>query len=711
MRFLFILILLPLSLYGRLVTQVSDIADALMRDDSRETNTVFDVTAKISYVLPYGGLRFHLTIEDTSGCCYVSGEAVGPHIPNAKTLSPGDIIRVQGKLCRSSSTHLWPVIDSLERLRHETPPTPLDLPGPLLMNGAHDWRCARLTGEIQDAIPSETSTSWLYLALNCDGEVIYAPMPLSGAPLKQMEALIGAKVQLEGFSNPRDFSFRFYTGRIFHSAGLKDLKVLQQPPQDPFATAPSVDTLRQHMPSRFSTGGRHRARGRVLAFWQARNALLQTEDGRLIRVTFAKPECFRHGDFLEVLGFPHSDVFHLSLSRAQGRLTAPWPVTVPSPLTLTAKNIRDRLAHNISNYNCLHGQTVQITGEISDLSENLQQEKILSLKLDDYIIHADVSAIADAIPELTAFSGVSLTGICVLETENWTQSPNSPQIRDCCIVVNHPEDLKILSRPSWWTPERLWTTIFALVAILTGISIWTLTLRILVERRGRELFRRQIESAASKFKVMERTRLAVELHDSVSQILTGVAMELEAADCLQADDAAETARHLTIARNMLRSCRSELRNCLWDLRGQSLEETSMEDAIRKTLLPHLNGITLNLRFNIPRSRLSDNTAHTLLQIIRELTVNAIRHGHATVIRIAGSVEDNLIKFSVTDNGSGFDPDLAPGVSDGHFGLEGIRERVRHLHGTFTLQPANHGGVKATVSIAASHQDDSEALKS
>jgi len=705
MRNLILLFLLPLSLFAQTVTRVSDIADTLMRDDEQDTNTVFELTAKISYVLPYGGLRFHLSVEDESGSCYVSRDDILPDIPSAETLSAGDIVRIKGRICRSPSSHLWPILEKLELIRHETPPVPLELSGHELMNGLHDWRRALLTGEIQDVIPSETSTSWLYVALSCDGEVFYAPMPLGGAPLERMETLIGAKVQIEGFANPRDLSFRFYTGRIFHCAGLRDLKILERPPRDPFATAPSVDNLRQLLPSRIASAGRHRARGQVLSFWQSRNALMQTQDGRLIRVTFAHAENFHRGDFIEVLGFPHSDFFHLSINRAQGRLTDGWPSADTSPILLTGNDIRGRLTKNRGNYNCLHGQTVKLIGEISDLSKDLQQEKTLNLKVDDYILHVDISAIAESIPEPISLSKVEVTGTCVLETENWTRSPNSPQIRNCCIVVNHPEDIRTLSHPSWWTPQRLRTAIFALVAILIAISVWTLSLRILAERRGRELFRRQIESAASKFKVMERTRLAVELHDSVSQILTGVAMELETADSLKTDNQNETSRHLTIARNMLRSCRSELRNCLWDLRGQSLEESDMEDAIRKTLLPHLKGIILHLRFNILRSRLSDNTAHTILQIIRELSVNAIRHGHATELRIAGSSEENLIRFSVSDNGTGFDPDSAPGVNDGHFGLEGIRERVRHLHGTFDIHPLTHGGTKAVISITTIHQDN------
>ena len=101
---------------------------------------------------------------------------------------------------------------------------------------------------------------------------------------------------------------------------------------------------------------------------------------------------------------------------------------------------------------------------------------------------------------------------------------------------------------------------------------------------------------------------------------------------------------------------------------------------------------------MPRSLLTDNATHEILRIIRELAVNGISHGKATSIQVAGSVDGGNLFFSVRDNGTGFDPDDAPGVSKGHFGLEGVRERLRQLKGKLSFEPAAGGGMKATVTI-------------
>ena len=159
--------------------------------------------------------------------------------------------------------------------------------------------------------------------------------------------------------------------------------------------------------------------------------------------------------------------------------------------------------------------------------------------------------------------------------------------------------------------------------------------------------------------------------------------------------------HLGQAARTLKSCRDELRNCLWDLRNRALEEGSMDEAIRQTLAPHVAGIEVALRFNVPRERISDNTTHAILRIIRELVVNAIRHGHAKKIWIAGGIDGDRLLFSVRDDGSGFDPDTAPGFAEGHYGLVGITERVESLEGEFNIESSPGNGAKANIKITLS----------
>ena len=163
-------------------------------------------------------------------------------------------------------------------------------------------------------------------------------------------------------------------------------------------------------------------------------------------------------------------------------------------------------------------------------------------------------------------------------------------------------------------------------------------------------------------------------------------------------DADGARRHLALASKTLAFCRSELRQCLWDLRSRALEAPTTARALARTLEPYVLGLDLNIRFNVPRKEIPDAAAHALLRIVRELVLNAIRHGQATSVRIDGRREGDRILFSVSDNGCGFDPKVAPGIRQGHFGLQGVRERLRLFRGQLTVESRPGAGAKIMASL-------------
>ena len=87
----------------------------------------------------------------------------------------------------------------------------------------------------------------------------------------------------------------------------------------------------------------------------------------------------------------------------------------------------------------------------------------------------------------------------------------------------------IAQKSSWWTRERIAIAIAAASALLLLTLVWSLSLRVLVNRRGRELLREKAAHLDSTLRIDERTRLAVELHDSVAQNLSGVSLQVDAA--------------------------------------------------------------------------------------------------------------------------------------------------------------------------------------
>ena len=277
-------------------------------------------------------------------------------------------------------------------------------------------------------------------------------------------------------------------------------------------------------------------------------------------------------------------------------------------------------------------------------------------------------------------------------------SRHFPRIDGFTLAPRSSDDLRILSSAPWWTAGKLMIVIAALLVLLTAVFIWNRFLRIMIERRSRQLFKAEIEQAKSCLRVDERTRLSVELHDAISQTLTGVAFQVDAAEKTLSTDPAATGNFLSVARRTLLSCREELRRCIWDLRNDTLNSSNFAAALRKTLAPCIGNAILSIRFPLRRALISDTTAHAIINIIRELSVNAVRHGSARHIWIAGEHRENTLRFSVRDDGTGFDPRNRPGPAQGHFGLQGVKERVTKLGGTLTIGSDSGKGAKIIVEI-------------
>lgn len=380
------------------------------------------------------------------------------------------------------------------------------------------------------------------------------------------------------------------------------------------------------------------------------------------------------------------------------------PVKQPMPIATTARDLLTgdggRPQFNAARY----GQPIRLKGVVKALSTAESHEGRIYLASDIFTVPIDVSSVPDVMGLVDAGYEIEATGICILDSENWTPYTAFPQINGMTLVLRAPDDIDILSRPPWWTPRRLLLALAIAFAALLSILCWNLLLRKAVRRRERELKKEIFARVESNSKVRERTRLAVELHDSLSQGLTGVSMEIDTAANLANDPAAQ-AKHLAYASKSLKSCRAELTNCIWDLRNDSLDEVEIDEAIRRTLIPLGNAAAFSVRVNVPRERLSDNTTHAILRIVRELATNALRHGQASRIRVAGCLEGGMFYLSVRDNGRGFDPQRCPGLSEGHFGLQGIRERVKKYNGTFDIASSPGHGTHATLSFHLVDEND------
>ena len=542
-------------------------------------------------------------------------------------------------------------------------PTPRDVSIREVHSGKFDFQLVRATAVLHDAFRDEIDKGITFLVLMQGRQTLYAALPNEYLTEEDFAHLIGATVSITGICDAFCGTSRRYRGRTVNPTEKGDIAVIEPSAKDIFSE-PDISELKLASPDQLHAFGRHTAKGRVVAVWDSSSILVKRANGEFVTILSAQDGLPRVGETIIACGFPETDLYTITLTRAA------WK------------------------------KIIRIDGLVRTLP-GFGNETRLQLDCDGTVFPVDVSANPSATDGLEIGCRAAFTGICVMDVERLGPNTAFPHIRGFTLVMRPNDTVEILSRPSWWTPERAWTAFGGFSALLLAALAWIITLRRVAERRGRALLKGELETAKSKLQVEERTRLAVELHDSLSQTLTGVSMEIAAADDLKGDAPAEMVVHLSRAGRVLKSCRSELKNCLWDLRSTALDEPDMSSAIRLTLQPVVNDdASVSVRFNVPRARLSDNTAHALLRIIRELVVNALRHGNATSINVAGSLDGGGLHFSVTDNGCGFDPDDYPGVMEGHFGLLGVEERLGQIGGTLTIESAHGKGSRIVGCIPA-----------
>jgi len=576
-------------------------------------------------------------------------------------------------------------------------PVPLTIPE--IRSGKFDYRPASLTGTVQDVLDDTSDADHIFIIVSQGNESILVPVAHAKYIFEELRQMIGAVAVFTG--NVDSFvqtTSRRLMGRRFNVASPDDIRILQTP-GDPFQ-APDILALENASPEEIVRAPRHRAVGRVLAVWGGDNVLLATDTNRLVRLELATLPAPRCGDSIEAIGFPETDLCLANLARAVWR-PAPDGQTSPYPSEVTASDIRSLLERDgvpVFPLDSL-GKTIRLQGVVKGVPRN----GILLLEDNGYLLSVDISALNQQ-PAIREGSLLEVTGTCIVMSDNWRPNAQFPKIRGAMLVVRTQSDIRLLADPPWWTIARLFAVIGALGAALLGILIWNRALQVVAERRGKLLYREQIQSVRAEMKYRERTNLAVELHDAISQYLTGIALELRTVEGFTGNLAEGARRHLHVASRTLASCRDELRNCLWDLRHDTLEQNNIAEAIRRTLEPHVGSARLSVRFNISRKRFTENSVHTVLQIVRELATNAVRHGNATEIRIAGALEGDQLLLSVRDNGRGFDPERCPGMEEGHFGLLGVRERIEKFDGTLEITSKPGKGSKFVARLSLKSEE-------
>jgi signal transduction histidine kinase len=464
--------------------------------------------------------------------------------------------------------------------------------------------------------------------------------------------------------------------------------VTEEAPQNPFGIR------RQLIAGLFSedmesTGSR---RVRVLGeitYRDAESFFIQDDSGGIRVRTSAQP-AVKVGEVVEVLAFP--------------TLNGSTP-TLTEPLERPAKSIEQVKSKDLDLSEALsprqNGTLVQVSATLLAQKTN-GINQVLELQEQQRVFFATIATSQGRLPNMTPGSRLRVTGVRDDEMASSTmvgQKLLTPQfLTSLNILLRSPQDVTVLSGPPWWTWRKTASLVVMLLTILVVTLSWVHLLHRRIERQkaAQLAFSRHVLERLED----ERRRIAVNLHDSLGQML--MAIKNHAILAIQRPPEVQGLQfRLDEISGATSQAIEEVRRITHGLRPYQLDRLGLTQAIRTSV----NRASENSS-TVFASRVEDmdglfnkDTEIHVYRIVQEAVTNVVKHSAATEAAVVIKKRTTVITLSIRDNGRGFNP--ATPSSHPHdlgYGLNGIAERVRILGGTLAIESRPDQGTSLTIEI-------------
>jgi signal transduction histidine kinase len=243
--------------------------------------------------------------------------------------------------------------------------------------------------------------------------------------------------------------------------------------------------------------------------------------------------------------------------------------------------------------------------------------------------------------------------------------------------------------PVYHVPTILWVN--AINYLGTSLMAICFGLLLVAERNSRqraESLAQQVELQAA---MLERTRIAREMHDLLGHSLTALDVQLELTDRLYESDRKQAYHALMIARQIARQCFQDVRRSVQMMRRSQFDLNQALIALADQIHQR-NSLQVQLDIKLPN--LPVHTSHQLYCIIQEGLTNVQKHANATVVHLCAYTKNTEIWLELDDDGIGFNPN----ETTAGFGLQGMQERIQLLNGQLSIHSVEGRGTQLLVRV-------------
>jgi signal transduction histidine kinase len=403
------------------------------------------------------------------------------------------------------------------------------------------------------------------------------------------------------------------------------------------------------------------------------------------------------GDLVEVVGFPNltgpSPVLQEAVARRVGAapLPAPRPLVADNLFRASNDSVRVRVAARLVN---LSGdqRTLELQAGLPRFIAHLDAE--------GGMVDSNQTSRRGGQPKRLALplgSRVELIGAYAGSGGNRTTGMDVANFE---LLLNSVADLRVLSRPPFWTLSRLLILVGALLGVLGLASVWIRLLHHQVRQRTAQLQKEVHDREKAEHQralAQERARIARDLHDDLGSSLTEITMLATTGPGLKLPAPEAIERMETIA-GKSRTLVHALDEIVWAVDPERDTLASVARYLASYAEEYLAGLKVACRVHIPNSFpdqvVSGEVRHHLFLAMKEALNNAVRHGRATEVSFRVRVLENRLSILIADNGSGFDPLRPPNGN----GLANLRNRLEQLHGQCELESSPGAGTTVSLEL-------------
>jgi len=192
----------------------------------------------------------------------------------------------------------------------------------------------------------------------------------------------------------------------------------------------------------------------------------------------------------------------------------------------------------------------------------------------------------------------------------------------------------------------------------------------------------------------ERSRIARELHDSLTQTLFTASVLAEATPRIWIKDQGIARQNMEKLGVLIRGALAEMRSLLLELRSDAQPDQTL-DQLLNTLAEATrarSNMAVSISIEVERELPADVTM-TLYRIAQEALNNVIKHAEATVVDITLLDQPDRVTLRIRDDGRGFDPQVIPA---GHMGISIMAERAQKIGADMQIQSQPNRGAEVSV---------------